>query len=381
MALPAEYENLKFVGDGAFAQVYKVRHRTLKYVRAVKISKQYINDEQDPAYIKFLNECSVLLRLGSGGHPNIVRIFNPRLVDHSAMVEMDYVDGETMCSYLEKEVFVSMDEFMRFAHEMIDALAYCHHDIYKFLMDANSDDIPLDPDDAQRLLISPEKERELVSRYAVIHNDLHSNNIIRRRYDGRYVLLDFGLAIQNGNCIKSSSRRDGAPEYQAPEKFDTGNVSAATDVYSLGVLLFEMLAGRVPYPLVGMEERNPIAVISEVQEAHRSAEIPEIAPLRMEAFQKKYPGHIYVLDYPPELERIIRKCLSKNIKDRYADAYELRKDFDKLLHPELNSESPEYGLARARARINELESEVQRLTAEKEDVFQAYMKLENNLKK
>ena len=94
-----DYERLKFLGKGAFAQIYKVRHKDLGYVRAIKVLTEEVNEgEDDKVYKTFLKECSLLLRIGNGGHPNIIRIYQPRKIDGKALVEMDYIDGVTLAA-------------------------------------------------------------------------------------------------------------------------------------------------------------------------------------------------------------------------------------------------------------------------------------------
>ncbi len=317
-----EYEKLRMLGKGSFASVYKVRHHDLGYIRAIKVSNEVIDDENDRAYKTFLNECRVLLKIGNGCHPNIVRIYQPRLIANKAIVEMDYIDGITLCDYLQRHKFVEYDEVARFAREIVGAMAYCHVDLYKFLMDPDADDLQPDPSDGSRYLIDSQKESQLIAKYCVNHNDLHSNNIMRRNYDGSFVLLDFGLAIQDNHCVKSSSRARGAHEYSSPEKLRGETITSASDVYSLGILLYEILAGRVPFPM-DTEKSEEVAVY-EVYKEQTEQTPPPIEPLRKAAFEKAYPGETYTRDYPEALDYIIMKCLEKDPKNRYPDAKALR---------------------------------------------------------
>ena len=88
-----EYTLLGELGSGGFAKVYKVRHNELGYIRAIRVLNEPVADENSRAYQKFLRECRVLLRLGNGNHKNIVHIYQPRLLENHALVEMDYIDG------------------------------------------------------------------------------------------------------------------------------------------------------------------------------------------------------------------------------------------------------------------------------------------------
>lgn len=329
-----EYEKLRLLGKGSFASVYKVRHHDLGYVRAIKVSNDLVSEENDRSYQTFLNECRVLLKIGNGCHPNIIRIYRPRLISNKAIVEMDYVDGESLTDYLRRRRFVDYEEFKRFAREIVGAMAYCHVDLYKFLMDPEQDNLMSDPADGSRYIISPEKEIELIHKYGVNHNDLHSNNIMRRHYDGSFVLLDFGLAIQDDHCVKSSSRGDGAYEYCSPEKLEERkDISSASDVYSLGILLYEMLAGRVPFVLNTKDmplERARFMVFN----SHLKDTPPPIIDFRRESFEYVNPGKQYVRDYPEALDRIIFRCLMKNPADRYPDAKALLSDIQSVFESE-----------------------------------------------
>lgn len=328
-----KYEKLQLIGKGSFATIWKVRHEKYGYIRALKVSNEMVEDENDPAYISFLNECKVLLKIGNGSHPNIVHIYQPDLIENRAVVEMDYVDGVTMERYIARKKFIEMDEVHRFFREIVGALAYCHHDIYRFLMDPNVDNLVPDPNDGSNYLIDAETERRLAKKYGVTHNDIHSNNVMRRNYDGNFILLDFGLAIQDGKAVKSSSRRGGALEYMSPEKFeDSGTITTESDVYSLGILLYEVLAGRVPFVMDASRfSSNPTVAQYEMMNAHKTAIPPAIEPLRREAFEKAHPGETYVKDYPDWLEEIIMKCLEKNPVNRFADAKELLDEYKAMM--------------------------------------------------
>ena len=116
MAFLQEYTMLDELGKGGFATVYKVRHNELGYIRAVRVLNETIVDSASKTYQKFLRECKVLLRLGNGNHPNIVHIYQPRLLDNKALVEMDYVDGQDILHYLKaNQNCVPVEEVIRMA--------------------------------------------------------------------------------------------------------------------------------------------------------------------------------------------------------------------------------------------------------------------------
>lgn len=378
------------LGKGSFASVYKVRHHDLGYVRAIKVSNDLVTEENDRAYQTFLNECRVLLKIGNGCHPNIIRIYRPRLIANKAIVEMDYVDGESLAAYVGRKRFIDYKEFKRFALEIVSAMAYCHVDLYKFLMDPDSDNLEPNPKDGSKYIISPKKELELIHKYGVNHNDLHSNNIMRRHYDGGFMLLDFGLAIQDDHCVKSSSRGDGAYEYCSPEKLEEKkDISSASDVYSLGILLYEMLAGRVPFVLntkdVPLEQAR-----YQVYNAHLQQTPPPIIDFRCEAFCAVNPGNTYVRDYPEAIDRIVAKCLMKNPDDRYPNAKYLLEDLKAVFEAE-NSYTPPIDVPVSNPNtthssteskdleIEELKSRLRQASANYEELRKAFVESKNQI--
>ncbi len=325
MAFLEEYTLLDEIGQGGYATVYKVRHNELGYIRAVRVMNVVIaRGEDDKTYQRFLDECRLLLRIGNGNHPNIIHICRPLLKDQRAAVEMDFVDGDNLLKYNRKcGGFVPVEDVMRLMEDMSSALAYCHEDIYRFCMDRVEDNLLDDPEDGSKVIVDDKTRERLIQKYRVIHNDIHSDNIIRRE-DGSYVLLDFGLAIHGENVVRSSRRSDGAPEFKAPEKWD-GNVELTTqsDIYSLGVVLYEFLTGRTPFPLAP-EDAGSAKALYLLGEAHKSQKPDSIFELRKAAFEKANPGQKYDSpDYPQWLEDAILKCLEKKPEDRFLNGKEL----------------------------------------------------------
>lgn len=324
MAFLEEYTLLDELGQGGYATVYKVRHNNLGYIRAIRVLNAIIaHGETDKTYQKFLEECRLLLRLGNGNHPNIVHIYQPLLKAQRAIVEMDFVDGKDLYHYLEeKHSFVEIKDVLRLLSDIGSALSYCHEDIYKFCMDKDEDNLQDDPEDGRKVLLDNKTKQRLINKYRVIHNDIHSGNIIRRE-DGSYVLLDFGLAIEGDSVVRSSRRKNGAPEFKAPEKWENDSIlTTQSDIYSFGVVLYEYLAGRVPF-LFDKKNSNPVEAEYLLGKAHKEQQPASIFDLRKAAFEHSHPGETYEKDYPEWLEMVIMKCLSKSTKDRFRNGKEL----------------------------------------------------------
>ena len=324
MAFLEEYTLLDELGQGGYDTVYKVRHNNLGYIRAIRVLNAIIaHGETDKTYQKFLEECRLLLRLGNGNHPNIVHIYQPLLKAQRAIVEMDFVDGKDLYHYLEeKHSFVEIKDVLRLLSDIGSALSYCHEDIYKFCMDKDEDNLQDDPEDGRKVLLDNKTKQRLINKYRVIHNDIHSGNIIRRE-DGSYVLLDFGLAIEGDSVVRSSRRKNGAPEFKAPEKWENDSIlTTQSDIYSFGVVLYEYLAGRVPF-LFDKKNSNPVEAEYLLGKAHKEQQPASIFDLRKAAFEHSHPGETYEKDYPEWLEMLIMKCLSKSTKDRFKNGKEL----------------------------------------------------------
>ena len=324
MAFLEEYTLLDELGQGGYATVYKVRHNHLGYIRAIRVLNATIaHGEEDKTYQKFLRECRLLLRLGNGNHPNIVHIYQPLLKAQKAIVEMDYVDGMDLFHYLkEQKGFVPTEDVLHLLTGIGSALAYCHEDIYKFCMDKDDDNLKDDPNDGTKVLLDSKTIEQLIDKYRVIHNDIHSGNIIRRE-DGNFVLLDFGLAIEGNDVVRSSRKRNGAPEFKAPEKWDNESLlTTQSDIYSFGVVLYEYLTGRVPFQF-DKKNSNPSEAEYLLGKAHKNQLPPSIFDLRKDAFEQAHPGETYEKDYPDWLEEVIMRCLAKSPAERFKNGKEL----------------------------------------------------------
>lgn len=339
------YEKKRKIGKGQDTEIFEVKIPGRPYKRALKVSNKKVRDKGDPIYQSFIKEYNVLSSVDrSYNKVNIVNTYRCDLIDEHAIIEMDYIDGNTLDNYIkEQKKFIDYSEVEIFIQDIVGALAYVHYDIYKSLMDPEKDNLELDPNDGRSYSITEGKERELVDKYGILHNDLHSNNVMRNRNkEGHFFLIDFGLAIQRGECVKSGYERGGCPEYRAPEKFEERQpITAQSDIYSLGILLYEILAGRPPFVLeVGSDGIMTRHALDKIQEEHQTAPPPPIFDLRKAAFETVRKGEVYKRDYPEWLDKVIMKCLSKKPEDRYANARELLDDINQNIAFEEQKNKP-----------------------------------------
>lgn len=353
ISIDQEYELLSNLGEGGFAVVYKAKHKEWEYIRAIRILNCFITDEKDKKYTSFVRECKTLLRLGNGSHPNIVHIYQPRLVGHQALVEMDYVDGIDLKRFIAQNGgMVPVEEIIRMAEQISSALAYCHHDIYRVCMnrDDDRDLISVDPDDGKKVVVLDEEK--LIEKYRVIHNDIHCGNIMRRN-DDMYILLDFGLAVDGqGDVVGSSRLRNGAPEYKAPERWDDNQPSAQSDIYSFGCVLYAMITGNPPFPCPS--KGSPEKIHAKVMAQHK----------------EEKPREIERQDVPEWLKEIVMHCLEKKPEDRYEDG--------KALYAAVKAgvEKMQMSNVEAEKKIAELNTAIQQIGEENSTLKSSMEKME-----
>jgi len=149
-------------------------------------------------------------------------------------------------------------------------------------------------------------------KVGVKHGDIKSNNVKFNNNTGNYVLLDFGLSVMSDEQRRSSMRHAGAIEFMAPEQ-NEGQMLFQTDIYSYGVILYELLAGQVPFPL----KDNGETARTNVMLAHMETPVPDLLQLRRENLPADWPER--EMHIPGWLLMMIATCLEKKPEDRYAD--------------------------------------------------------------
>ncbi|MEO6403853.1 MAG: protein kinase [Ferruginibacter sp.] len=277
-------ENLGALKTGGQASVYKGK-RTGEIISAIKIIPTPVFSEstEDKNYSSFQNEVQKLKRVNEDASPNVVSILSYGITESGNFpyIEMEFVEGPDLSEILKQEgrnVF-EIKDLLLVAKHVSNALSHCH----------NAD---------------------------VKHGDIKSNNIRLNKHTGNYVLLDFGLSVMSDELRRTSFRNAGAIEFMAPEQ-NNGDFLFETDIYSFGIIMFELIAGQVPFPLNDNAEtaRNAIMV------AHLETLPPDALSLRKQALstdwpQQKKDGEMLV---PAWLLNMTYKCLEKNPADRFSN--------------------------------------------------------------
>ncbi|RYY67275.1 MAG: serine/threonine protein kinase, partial [Chitinophagaceae bacterium] len=274
--------------------VYKGK-RIGEIITAVKILPTPIHTEniEDKSYRNFKNEVEKLKKVNEIPNPNVVKIVNSGLTESGSFpfIEMQYIEGPDLEELLQPPhaPIFTVRETKKLAHQLGNALAHCH-------------------------------------RVGVKHGDIKSNNVKFNTDTGNYILLDFGLAIMSDEQRRSSIQHAGAVEFMAPEQHD-GEMFFQTDVYSFGVILYELLAGTVPFPLNSKGETSRNAVML----SHMEKPVPDLMALRKAALPETWSQDVKTreMNVPLWLLEVIKKCLQKDPEKRYANGTELQ---EAILH-------------------------------------------------
>jgi serine/threonine-protein kinase len=264
--LDGRYELLELIGVGGMADIYKARDMVEDKIVAAKILKNELAESED-FLRRFRNESKAIALLS---HPNIVKIFDVGFNDKVQFIVMEYIDGITLTEYIERQGVLKWRDALHFVTQILRALQHAHD-------------------------------------RGIVHRDIKSQNVMLLS-DGTIKVMDFGIARFNRETDKTISEKAiGSVHYISPEQARGEATDEKSDIYSVGVMLFEMLTGRKPF-----DGDNPVS----------------IALMHMQA-QPKKPTDINS-SIPDGLEEITLKAMQKEPNKRYQTAGELITDIEEF---------------------------------------------------
>jgi serine/threonine-protein kinase len=323
-------ENMGAIKTGGQGSIYKGR-RIGEIITAVKLLPTPIHSENpnDKHFTDFQNEVQKLKKVNEKSNPNVVKILGSGITETGNLpfIEMEFIEGPDLEELLKSphdKVF-TLKETIKLAAHLSNALAHCH-------------------------------------RVGVKHGDIKSNNVKFNESTGNYVLLDFGLAIMADEQRRTSMRHAGAIEFMAPEQ-NEGVMLFETDVYSFGIILFELLAGSVPFPLKdkGETSRNLVMV------SHLETAVPDLISLRRLNLPQSWTDEKkqQEMQVPKWMLTTIYKCLQKKPGDRFRNGMDLFEYFAKnssVGNSEYQTENEQVSLLKEKnARIEKEKEQLQKL--------------------
>lgn len=256
------YTIVEKIGEGGMAIVYKAKCSLLNRYVAIKVLRyEFINDEE---FIeKFRREAQAAASLS---HANIVNVYDVGMEDDIYYIVMEYIDGKTLKDIIQEKGKLSLEETLDFSMKVVDALVHAH---------ANK----------------------------LIHRDIKPHNIMVTS-DGRVKVTDFGIArAATSSTITSTNSVMGSAHYFSPEQARGGYTDEKSDIYSVGIMMYEMCTGVLPF-----SGDSPVTIaIKHIQE-------DAVLPTEVDSTVSK------------ELESVIMKCIEKTQSDRYSSSSELLKD-------------------------------------------------------
>ena len=263
--LADRYEILSKVGAGGMSDVYKAKDHILGRFVAIKVLRQEFSEDRN-----FVTKFRIEAQSAAGlEHPNIVNIYDVGNEDDTYYIVMEYVEGITLKSYIEGKGQLSFKESVSIAIQVARGIEAAHNK-------------------------------------GIIHRDIKPQNIMIST-DGKVKVTDFGIAkAASSNTISSDVM--GSVHYVSPEQARNGFVDLRSDIYSLGIVMYEMVTGRVPFD----GDTTVSVAIQHLQE-------------------EMTPPSTYAPNLPISFEKIILKCTQKNDDRRYQNIEDLINDLRKSL--------------------------------------------------
>lgn len=265
MYIADRYEILGKVGAGGMSDVYKAKDLTLGRFVAIKVLKAEFSEDIN-FVTKFRSEAQAAAGLE---HPNIVNIYDVGSENGLHYIVMEYVEGITLKTYIEKKGQLSFKEAVSIAIQVGRGIEAAHNK-------------------------------------NIVHRDIKPQNIMIST-EGKVKVTDFGIArAATSNTISSDVM--GSVHYSSPEQARNGFVDGKSDIYSLGIVMYEMVTGRVPFA----GDTTVAVAIQHLQE-------------------EMVPPSVYAPNLPISMEKIILKCTQKNPDRRYSSMTALLADLRKAL--------------------------------------------------
>lgn len=262
--LDGRYEIKEIIGVGGMAVVYKAYDNIDDRVVAIKILKdEYLSNDEFKR--RFKNESKAIAVLS---HPNIVRVYNVSFGDRIQYIVMEYVDGITLKEYIEQQGAVNWKEAVHFMGQILAALQHAHDK-------------------------------------GIVHQDIKPQNILLLK-DGSIKVTDFGIArFSRADADTTSDKAIGSVHYISPEQARGEVTDEKADIYSVGVVMYEMLTGQLPFQ---SDSAVSVAIMQLQNEAKRPREI--------------------VPSIPMGLEQITMRAMQKNPNSRYRSSAEMLMDIN-----------------------------------------------------
>ncbi len=268
--LSERYEIVQTIGGGGMANVYLANDLILKRDVAVKVLRAEYAD--DAEFIKrFDREAQVATGLN---HPNIVNIYDVGEDENLLYMVMEYIDGLTLKEYIQQNSPISIEDAMKIMNQITNAISYAHDN-------------------------------------GLIHRDVKPQNILIDRA-GTIKITDFGIAMAlSATSLTQTNSIVGSVHYISPEQARGGTATKKSDIYALGVVLFELLTGKLPF-----SGDTPVAVALK----HLQSDTPSVREINP--------------SIPQSVENIVLRATAKNPLHRYHSAYEMGVAIHEALEPE-----------------------------------------------